>query len=115
MHHPYYASNGGGPSCLCIYFAVQGEAFRTTPADIRTRKEDDTEHVCYDGYPNLATELIAIVTAIRAISREIEIDRLVETLLMVAVEHVGSQRGLLFLVRGRELEIEAEATTQGRG
>jgi signal transduction histidine kinase len=115
MHHPYYALNGGGPSGLRIYSAVQGEAVRTTPADIRTRKEDDTEHVCYDEYPNLATELIAIVTAIRAISREIEIDRLVETLLMVAVEHVGSQRGLLFLVRGRELEIEAEATTQGRG
>jgi GAF domain-containing protein len=32
---------------------------------------------------------------------------------MIAVEHVGSERGLLFLARGRELEIEAEAMTYG--
>lgn len=113
MRHPYYASNGERPSGLRIYSAMQRGAVRTTPAEIRTRREDDTEHVCHDRCPNPATELIAIVTALRAISREIEVGRLIETLLMIAVEHVGSERGLLFLPRGRELEIEAEATTHG--
>jgi signal transduction histidine kinase len=111
MRHPYYASNGERPSR--IYSTMQRGAVRTTPAEIRTRREDDTEHVCHDRCPNPATELIAIVTALRAISREIEVGRLVETLLMIAVEHVGSERGLLFLARGRELEIEAEAMTYG--
>ena len=115
MRHLYYASNGELPSGRQIYFATQREAVRTTPAELRTRKEDDTERVCHDLYPNLAAEMIAIVTGLRAISREIGIERIVETLLMVAVEHVGSQRGLLFLARGRELEIEAEATTHSDG
>jgi signal transduction histidine kinase len=113
MRHLYNASNGKRPYGPRIYSAMQREAVRTTPAEIRTRKEDDTEHVCGDRYPNLASELITIVTALRAISREVEVGRIVETLLMVAVEHVGSQRGLLFLARGQEHEIEAEAMTQG--
>jgi signal transduction histidine kinase len=63
--------------------------------------------------PDLPVELKAIVTAQRAISREIEVCRLVETLLIVAVELVGAERGLVFLARGQEHEIEAEAATQG--
>jgi signal transduction histidine kinase len=55
---------------------------------------------------------MTIVTAQRAISGEIEVGRLVATLLLMAVEH-GAERGLLFLARGREPEIEAEATTHG--
>jgi signal transduction histidine kinase len=115
MHHLYYALNGEQLYGPRIYSALQGKAVRTTPTEIRTRNEDDPGHVCRDRYPNPANELIAIVTALRAISREVEVGRIVETLLMVALEHVGSERGLLFLARGRELEVEAEATTHSDG
>jgi len=62
---------------------------------------------------NRAVEMEAIVTAQRAISREIEIGRLIETLLMEAVNLGVAERGLLFLAHGPKLEIEAEATTHG--
>jgi signal transduction histidine kinase len=38
--------------------------------------------------------------------------RLIETLMRIAVEHAGAERGLLILVRGDEAQIEAEATTR---
>jgi signal transduction histidine kinase len=112
MRHPYYASNGDGSSA-CICSARQDETGRPAPAEIRARRERVPQSDCNDGCANLATELINIVTAQRAISSEIEIGRLIETLLIVAVEHVGAERGLLFLARGRAHEIEAEAKTHG--
>jgi GAF domain-containing protein len=56
-------------------------------------------------------ELRDIVQAQRAISREIEVGRLIETLLTVAMNLVSAERGLLFLDRGREFDLEAEGTT----
>jgi predicted ATPase/signal transduction histidine kinase len=55
-----------------------------------------------------------VVKASQAVSSEIELGKLIETLLRIAVEHAGAGRGLLILFRGEELRIEAEATT-GRG
>ena len=55
-----------------------------------------------------------VVKASQAVSSEIELGKLIETLLRIAVEHAGAGRGLLILLRGEELRIEAEATT-GRG
>ena len=37
--------------------------------------------------------------------------KLIETLMVIALEHAGAERGLLILPRGDELRIEAEATT----
>jgi hypothetical protein len=58
---------------------------------------------------NLMGELKDILQAHRAISREIEVGRLIETLLTIAVDLVSAERGLLFLARGSALEVEAEA------
>src|SRR6202035_2322436 len=42
--------------------------------------------------------------------------KLIETLMRIALEHAGAERGLLILFRGDEPRIEAEATTgRGRG
>jgi PAS domain S-box-containing protein len=49
-----------------------------------------------------------------AVSGEIELGKLIETLLRIAVEHAGAERGLLILFPGDEPRIAAEATT-GRG
>jgi hypothetical protein len=45
---------------------------------------------------------------------EIVLDKLIETLLRIAVEHAGADRGLLILFQGDEPQTAAEATT-GRG
>jgi signal transduction histidine kinase len=55
-----------------------------------------------------------VVKASQAVSGEIELGKLIETLLRIAVEHAGAERGALILFRGDEPQIEAEATT-GRG
>jgi hypothetical protein len=55
-----------------------------------------------------------VVKASQAVSGEIEFGKLTETLVRIAVEHAGAERGELILFRGDELQIEAEATT-GRG
>jgi signal transduction histidine kinase len=59
----------------------------------------------------MEADLTAIITMQRAIARESVFSRLVEALLVVAVGHAGAERSLLFLTRGREPEIEAEATS----
>jgi hypothetical protein len=46
------------------------------------------------------------------------LNKLIEELIRLALEHAGAERGLLILLRGDAPRIEAEATTgdgQGRG
>jgi PAS domain S-box-containing protein len=58
-------------------------------------------------------DLATVVKAMQAVSREIDLGKLIETLMVIAVECAGAERGLLFFSRGREHDIEAEATTIG--
>ena len=53
--------------------------------------------------------------ASQAISSEMVLRRLIENLLRIAVESAGAERGLLILLQGGELRIEAEATTGAAG
>ena len=53
--------------------------------------------------------------ASQAISSEMVLPRLIESLLRIAVENAGAERGLLILLQGGEPRIEAEATTGPAG
>jgi PAS domain S-box-containing protein len=53
-----------------------------------------------------------MIRALRTISAEILTDRLVETLMVTAVQHAGAERGVLIVRRAEEARVEAEATTQ---
>ena len=55
-----------------------------------------------------------VVKAAQAVSSEIVLDKLIEKLMAIAVEHAGAERGFLILLRSEAPQIEAEATT-GRG
>jgi PAS domain S-box-containing protein len=55
-----------------------------------------------------------VLKAAQAVSGEIELGKLVQTLLRIAVQHAGAERGLLILFPNDEPWIEAEAVT-GRG
>src|SRR6202166_3534858 len=59
-------------------------------------------------------DLDTVVKASRAVSGEIELGKLIETLMRIAVEHAGAERGLLIIIRNDEPRIEAEARS-GRG
>src|SRR5271165_6775231 len=49
--------------------------------------------------------------ASQAVAGEIVLEKLIEILMAIAVEHAGAERGLLILPRGEEYRIEAEART----
>lgn len=63
------------------------------------------------GSPVDQLDLVAVVSASQAVSGAIVFDKLIETLMVVAVEHAGAERGLLILSQDGNSRIEAEATT----
>jgi signal transduction histidine kinase len=54
-----------------------------------------------------------VVKVSQAVSGEIVLERLIDTIMRKAIEHAGAQRGLLILVRDQDQRIEAEVTTKG--
>lgn len=57
-----------------------------------------------------ALDLATVVRSSQAVSGEVGLDKLVETLMSLAIEHAGANRGLLVLARGDVPHIEAEAS-----
>ncbi|MGB8169697.1 MAG: AAA family ATPase, partial [Chthoniobacteraceae bacterium] len=57
-------------------------------------------------------DFATIVKVSRVLSGEIVLERLIEKLLGIAIEHAGAVRGLLLLPHGGELQVAAEATTR---
>ncbi len=51
-----------------------------------------------------------VVKASQAVSGEIVPERLIKTLMVIALEHAGAERGVLIVPRGDQLWVEAEAT-----
>jgi tetratricopeptide (TPR) repeat protein len=66
------------------------------------------------GAPVEHLDLATVVKVSQAMSGEIVLEKLIDTLMVIALEHAGAERGLIVLPRADELRIEAEATT-GRG
>jgi PAS domain S-box-containing protein len=56
-------------------------------------------------------DLATVIKVSQAVSGEIVLEKLIDTLMRTAIEHAGAERGLLILPRGVEQRIEAEATT----
>jgi PAS domain S-box-containing protein len=56
-------------------------------------------------------DLATVIKVSEAVSGEIVLEKLIDTLLRTAIEHAGADRGLLILPRGNEYRIEAEVTT----
>jgi PAS domain S-box-containing protein len=63
------------------------------------------------GAPVDQLDVGTVLKAAQAVSGEIVLDELIKTLLRIAAEHAGAERGLLILFPGDELRITAEATT----
>jgi PAS domain S-box-containing protein len=56
-------------------------------------------------------ELATVIKVSEAVSGEIVLEKLIDTLMRAAIEHAGAERGLLILPRGEDYRIEAEVTT----
>src|SRR6516165_7974333 len=56
-------------------------------------------------------DLTTIMKLSQAISGEIVLEKLIDTLMRMAIEHAGAERGLLIVARNDEYRIVAEATT----
>jgi PAS domain S-box-containing protein len=54
-------------------------------------------------------DLATVIKMSEAVAGEIVLERLIETLMIIAVEHAGADRGLLILPHGGQYQIEAEA------
>jgi PAS domain S-box-containing protein len=63
------------------------------------------------GAPVEQLDVGTVLKAAQAVSGEIVLDKLIKTLLRIAVEHAGAERGLLILFPGDEPRIAAEAAT----
>ena len=63
------------------------------------------------GAPVEQLDVGTVLKAAQAVSSEIVLDKLIERLMRIAVEHAGAERGLLVLFLGDEPRIAAEATT----
>ena len=58
-------------------------------------------------------DLATICKVSQAVSGEIILEKLIETIMRAAIEHAGAERGLLSFPQGVEQRIEAEAATRG--
>jgi PAS domain S-box-containing protein len=65
------------------------------------------------GAPVEHLDLATVIKVSQAVSGEIVLEMLIDTLMRTAIEQAGAERGLLILLRGAEARIEAEATTSG--
>src|SRR5215469_14403420 len=65
------------------------------------------------GTPVKQLDVETVVKASQAVSSEIVLEKLIDTLMRTAIEHAGAERGFLILPRSGEQRIEAEATTSG--
>jgi len=54
-------------------------------------------------------DLATVIKISQAVSGEIVLDKLIDTLMRTAIEHAGAERGLLILARGHEQQVAAEA------
>jgi GAF domain-containing protein len=58
-------------------------------------------------------DLATVIKVSQAVSGEIVLEKLIDTLMRTAIEHAGAERGLLILPQGVEPRVEAEAATSG--
>src|ERR1700733_9649344 len=63
--------------------------------------------------PAKLLDLATVIKVSQAASGEMVLEKLIDRIMRAAIEHAGAERGLLILVRGDELQIEAEVTTSG--
>ena len=63
--------------------------------------------------PTEVLDLATVIKVSQAVSGEMVLEKLIDSLMRAAIEHAGAERGLLIIPRGDQFLIEAEAITGG--
>lgn len=107
MAYRGYALWGAGAKCQSLVAEFPHLVLEGTPRDPGAANVTGTS--THDGS---TLDLLSVVKASQAVASEIVLERLLETLMTIVLENVGAQYGVLALVRGDALFIEAEGTVQ---
>ncbi|WP_407175452.1 AAA family ATPase [Bradyrhizobium sp. STM 3562] len=121
----FYAASGFEKIAF-VYLRDARSSYLRWGADGKVRQLDDT-------YPDLSEEgaaraltvtrigapvehldLATVIKVSQAISGEIVLEKLIDTLMRTAIEQAGAERGLLIVLRNGRPAIEAEATISGK-
>jgi PAS domain S-box-containing protein len=118
----FYAARGF-ERIATLYLREARYCYLRWGADAKVRQIDrrypqiKTERAIPDATATIQTsvehlDLATVIRVSEAVSGEIVLAKLIDTLLRTAVEHAGAERGLLILPRGDDYRIEAEVTTR---
>jgi predicted ATPase/transcriptional regulator with GAF, ATPase, and Fis domain/tRNA A-37 threonylcarbamoyl transferase component Bud32 len=72
-------------------------------------ERDFTSPTATIGTPAEHLDLATVINVSQTLSGEIVLQKLIDTLMVTALQHAGAERGLLILLRGEQMQIEAEA------
>jgi len=97
-------------SCY-LRWGADGKVHQMDQASPQLRQQLAPEPTATVGAPAEQLDVGAVIKASQAVSGEIVLDRLIETLMAIALKHAGAQRGLLILLQGDAPRIEAEGRT----
>jgi PAS domain S-box-containing protein len=92
-------------------WGAEGKVRQLEQLHPQLRESTEPAPTAFAGASVAQLDIGAVVKASQALSGEIVLDRLIETLMTLALEHAGAARGLLILLRDDTPRIEAEART----
>ncbi|MDZ8056078.1 MAG: AAA family ATPase [Aulosira sp. ZfuCHP01] len=91
---------------------IRNEIVKDTAIDVtRTIATTKINYLDSKGHSNGILDLATVIKALQAISSEIVLDKLLDTLLLIILENAAAQKGCLIQMKGNELFIEAIKTT----
>jgi len=119
----FYAARGFAPFAD-LYLRQARHCYRRWGADGKVRQLDELYPRLRDdepapdsrgtiGAPVEQLELATVLKVSQAVYGEIELDKLVATVLRTAIEHAGAERGVLIVPREDDLWIQAEGRIDG--
>ncbi|WP_437278287.1 AAA family ATPase [Sorangium sp. So ce375] len=98
-----YALWGADAKCKSLVAAFPHLILEGTP-------EQSAPVTVTSGHDGAVLDLLTVVKASQALASEIVLERLLEHLMTIVLENVGAQSGVLALMRGDTLFVEAEGT-----
>jgi predicted ATPase/GAF domain-containing protein len=117
----FYAARGF-EGVASAYLRDARSCYRRWGADAKVRQLEQrypqigADEAVADGTATIQTavehlDLTTVIKVSEAVSGEIVLEKLIDTLMRTAIEHAGAERGLLVLPRGEDYRIDAEVTT----
>jgi predicted ATPase/signal transduction histidine kinase len=92
-------------------WGAQGKVSQLEQSHPHLRSETTVSSEATIGAPIQHLDLATVIKVSQAVSGDIDLKKLIDTIMIVTLEHTGAERGLLILQRADEYGIEAVATT----